>query len=77
MDMAHINNAVPYHETLGGSQYVVILVYSASHLQRPYETGDKSTSAILGVVETPCGRHERPVYGPDIQRCRAHQLNVR
>ena len=51
MDMAHIDTAVPFQESLGGSRYDVMLVDSASRFQRPYGTGDKSAPAILGVVQ--------------------------
>ena len=49
MDMMHIDIAVPFQESLGGSQYVVMFVHSTSRFQRPYGTRDKSASAILGV----------------------------
>ena len=49
--MVHIDTAGPFRETLGDSRYVVMSVYSASRFQRPYETRDKSASAILGVVQ--------------------------
>ena len=51
MDMAHIDTARPFQESLGGSRYAVVFVDSASSFQRPYGTRDKSASAILGVVK--------------------------
>ena len=51
LDLIHIDTAGPFPESLGGSQYVVMFVDSASSLQRPYGTRDKSASAILGVVQ--------------------------
>ena len=51
MDMAHIDTAGPFQESLGGSRYVVTFVDSASHFQRPYGTRDKRTSAILNVAQ--------------------------
>ncbi|CAN0385195.1 unnamed protein product [Ascophyllum nodosum] len=49
--MVHIDTAEPFQESLGGSQYIVIFVDSASHLQHPYGTRDRSAYAILGVVK--------------------------
>ena len=51
LDMVHIDTAGPFLELLGGSCYVVMFVDSASRFQRPYETRDKSASAVLGVVQ--------------------------
>ena len=51
LDMVHIDTAGPFPESLGGLRYVVMFVDSASRFQRPYGTRDKSTSAILGVVQ--------------------------
>ena len=51
LDMVHIDTAGPFPESLGGSRYVVMFVDSAYRFQRPYETRDKSASAILGVVQ--------------------------
>ena len=51
LDLVHIDTAGPFQESLGGSRYVVMFVDSASHLQRPYRTRDKSALAILGVVQ--------------------------
>ena len=42
LDMVHIDTAGPFPESLGGSQYVVMFVDSASRFQRPYGTRDKS-----------------------------------
>ena len=50
IDVVHIDTARPFQESLGGSQHVMF-VDSASRLQRPYGTRDKSASAILGVVK--------------------------
>ena len=51
LDMAHIDTAGPFPESLGGSRHVVMFVDSASRFQRPYGTRDKSASAILDVVQ--------------------------
>ena len=51
LDLLHIDTAGPFPESLGGSRYVVMSVDSASRVQRPYGTRDKSASAILGVVQ--------------------------
>ena len=51
LDLVHSDTAGPFPESLGGSRYVVMFVDSASRLQRPYGTRDKSASAILGVVQ--------------------------
>ena len=51
LDMAHIDTAGPFPESVGGLRYVVVFVDSASRFQRPYGTRDKSASAILGVVQ--------------------------
>ena len=51
MDMVHIYTAGPFRESLGGSRYVVMFVYSASRFQRPHGTRDKSVSTIFGVVK--------------------------
>ena len=51
LDLVHIDTAGPFPEFLGGSRYVAMFVDSASRFQRPYETRDKSASAILGVVQ--------------------------
>ena len=51
MDMTHIDTAGPIQESLEGSRYVVMFVDSASRFQRPYGTGDKSASGILGVAQ--------------------------
>ena len=51
LDLVHIDTAGPFPESLGGSRYVVMIVDSASRFQRPYETRDKSASAIRGVVQ--------------------------
>ena len=49
--LIHIDTAGPYHESLGGSRYVIVSVNSVSRLQRPYGTRAKSASAILVVVK--------------------------
>jgi len=51
MELVHIDTAGPYPASLGGSRYVVMFVDSASRLQRPYGTRDKSAEAILAVVK--------------------------
>ena len=51
LDLVHIDTTGPFPESLGGSRYIVMFVDSASRYQRPYGTGDKSASAILGVVQ--------------------------
>ena len=51
LDLVQIDTAGPFPESLGGSRYVVMFVYSASRFQHPYRTRDKSASAILGVVQ--------------------------
>ena len=51
LDLVHIETAGPFPESLGGSRCVAMFVDSASSFQRPYGTRDKSTSAILGVVQ--------------------------
>ena len=51
LDLIDIDSTGPFPESLGGSRYVVMFVDSASRLQRPYGTRDKSASAILGVVQ--------------------------
>ena len=51
MELVHIDTAGPFPASLGGSRYVVMLVDSASRLQRPYGTRDKSAAAILAVVK--------------------------
>ena len=51
LNMVHIDTPEPFPESLGGSRYIVMFVDSASHFQRPYETRDKSASAIVGVVQ--------------------------
>ena len=50
MELVHICTAGPFPTSLGGSRYVVMFVDSASRLQRPYRTRDKSAAAILAVV---------------------------
>ena len=51
MELIHIDTAGPFSASLGGSRYVVMFVDSASRLQRPYGTRDKSAAAILAVVK--------------------------
>ena len=51
LGMVHIDTAGSFPESLRGSRCVVMFVDSASRLQRPYGTRDKSTSAILGAVQ--------------------------
>ena len=50
MELVHIDTAGPYPASLGGSRYVMF-VDSASRLQRPYGTRDKSAEAIVAVVK--------------------------
>ena len=50
MELIHIDTAGPFPASLGGSQYAVIFVDSASRLQHPYGTRDKSAADILAVV---------------------------
>ena len=51
MELVYIDTTVLFPVSLGGSRYVVIFVDSASRLQRPYGTRDKSAAAILAVVK--------------------------
>ena len=51
MELIHIDTAGPFPESLGGSLYVVMFVDSASRLQRPYGTRNKSVATILAVVK--------------------------
>ena len=51
MELVHIKAAGSFPASLGGSRYVVMFVNSASCLQRPYGTCDKSAAAILAVVK--------------------------
>lgn len=51
MDLFQIDTAGPYSVSLGGSQYDIMFVGSASHLQWSYEAHEKSESAILAVVK--------------------------
>ena len=51
VDMVHVDTAGPFPESLVGSRYVVVFVGSASRFQRPYETRNRSASAILGPVQ--------------------------
>ena len=51
MDVIDFNTVDPFPESLRCSQYVVMFVDSTSRLQHPYETRDKSASAILDVVK--------------------------
>ena len=51
LGLDHIDTAGPYPSFLGGSQYVVIFVGSASRLQRPYGVREKSAAVILSVVK--------------------------
>ena len=51
MELVHIDTAGPFPASLGGSRYVVMFVDSASRLQCPYVTRDKSAAAILAVVK--------------------------
>ena len=51
LDMIHIDTAVPFPESLGGSRYAVMFVDSASRFQSRYGTRDENASAILGVVQ--------------------------
>ena len=49
----------PQLKLLGGSRYVVMFIYSASRLQRPYSVSDKSAPDILAVVKRFVGNMER------------------
>ena len=51
MELIHIDTAGPFPASLGGSRYVVMFVDSASRLQRPYGTRDKSAVTVLAVVK--------------------------
>ena len=51
MELVHIDTAGPFPASLGGSRHVVMFVDSASRLQRPYGTRDKSAATILAVVK--------------------------
>ena len=51
MELVNIDTAGPFPVSLGESRYVVMFVDSASRLQRPYGTRDKSATAILAVVK--------------------------
>ena len=51
LDLVHIDTAGPFPDSLGGSRYVVMFVDSASRIQCPCGTRDKSASAILGMVQ--------------------------
>ena len=51
LDMAHIDTAGSFPESLRGLRYVAMFVDSASRFQRPYGMRDKSASAILGVLQ--------------------------
>ena len=51
METVYTETAGPLPASLGGSRYVVMFVYSASRLQHPYSTRDKSAAAILAVVK--------------------------
>ena len=50
MELIHVDTTGPFPASLGGSRYVVMFVDSASRLQRPYGTRDKTAAAIFGVV---------------------------
>ena len=50
LDVVHSDTAGPFPESLRGSRYGVMFVYSASRFQHPYGIRDKSASAILEVV---------------------------
>ena len=51
MELVHIDTTGPFPASLRGSWYVVMFLDSASRLQRPYGTRDKSAAAILAVVK--------------------------
>ena len=51
MELIHIDTTGSHQESLEGLRYVLVFVYSASRLQRPYGTRGKSTPVILGVVK--------------------------
>ena len=49
--LVHIDTAGSFPASLGGFRYVVMFVDSASRLQRPYGTRDKSAAAILAIIK--------------------------
>ena len=49
--LVHIDTVGTFPASLGGSRYVVMFVDSASRLQRPHGTRDKSAAAILAAVK--------------------------
>ena len=51
IELVHNDTEGPFPASLGGSRYVIMFVDSASRLQRPYGTRDKSAAAILVVVK--------------------------
>ena len=51
VELISIDSAGFYLELLGGSRYVIVFVDTASRLQGPYGTQDKSAPAILAVVK--------------------------
>ena len=51
MGLIHVDTPGPFPASLGGSRYVVMFVDSASRLQRPYGTRDKTAAAVLAVVK--------------------------
>ena len=51
MELVDIDTADSFPASLGGSRYVVMFVDSASRLQRPYKTRNKSAAAILAIVK--------------------------
>ena len=51
MELVHIDTADLLPASLGGLRYAIMIVDSASRLQRPYGTRDKSAAAILVVVK--------------------------
>ena len=51
MELIQSDTAGPFPASLGGPRYVVMFVDSASRLQRPYGTRDKTVAAIFAVVK--------------------------
>ena len=51
MELIHIDTPGPFPASFGGSRYVVMVVDSASRIQHPYDTRDKSATAILAIVK--------------------------
>ena len=51
IELVIIDTAGPHLESLGYSRHVIVFVNSTFRLQRPYETPNKSTPAVLAVVK--------------------------